>query len=161
MIIGRAWLAGEALAFMQRKADRCAPLETGGVLLGYRAMQTDEPVITAAIGPGKGAFHGDGWFVPDQEFHVQAIAKAYHKSGRRITYLGDWHTHPGGGAGLSLRDRKTLYSIARTRSARAPRPVMLILASGAQWHPKVWQGSSDYRCLLLGMRVRAMPLVVF
>src|SRR3546814_7384631 len=57
------------------------------------------------------------------------------RSGRRETYLGDWHTHPDGTDVLSRADKATLRRIARTPDARAPRPVMLI----ANGEPEQWR----------------------
>ena len=122
---------------MVREADDRAPFETGGVLLG---VSDDEHLwIEAVVGPGPGARHGRTWFVPDAAFQQDRIAELYEASGRRIAYLGDWHTHPGGSAALSWRDRRTLRKISRTPAARQSHPVMLILGHGKPWRPTLWR----------------------
>lgn len=111
-------------------ADR-APRETGGMLLGYISPSTspEEIVIEAVIGPGPAAVHEPTRFEPDSAWQQAHLAQMYERSGRTTTYLGDWHTHPGGAALPSRRDQRTARAIARSKAARAPQPLMLILAS--------------------------------
>lgn len=140
-LIGRtAWLRTDVLAELLAEADCQAPLETGGVLLGYWSADSSEPVITHAIGPGPCAEHDYQRFLPDHEFHLKEIARLYAQSGRSLSYLGDWHSHPAGCGALSRKDRMTLRQIASETDARASRPMMLILANGSPWEPVVWTG---------------------
>lgn len=136
-----AWIARQALEAIYREAASFAPNETGGVLMGYWAEHWTEVVITDVIGPGPNAVHHSDEFVPDCDFQESAVAAAYEQSGRLATYLGDWHTHPGGATTLSRKDRRTLRAIARHRDARAPRPLMALLG-GCQprWRLQVWRG---------------------
>jgi integrative and conjugative element protein (TIGR02256 family) len=136
-----AWLKQSVYACIAKEAATRAPLETGGVLLGYCSQDGDDAVITHSIGPGPHAVHERFGFTPDQEFHIAEIARMYTTSGRRLAYLGDWHTHPGGSARLSPRDLKTLKSIAMHKHARAPRPIMLVLAPGPHWEPSAWRAT--------------------
>lgn len=133
-----AWVHRAAYRAMCRGAARWERKETGGVLLGYWASKS-AVVITRAIGPGPRAEHGISRFVPDHEFHEQAIEREYTRSGRTIIYLGDWHTHPGGGASLSALDRKTLGAIARYAPARARSPLMGIVSGRAPWTLTLWR----------------------
>lgn len=113
---------------MEADAERRAPEETGGVLLGYTdrtdAMQIQ---VTDQIGPGPNAIHRRNFFYPDGKWQAQEIATAYASSGCVSTYLGDWHSHPGGSRRPSGLDRSTARRIALCGQARAPHPVMLIL----------------------------------
>jgi integrative and conjugative element protein (TIGR02256 family) len=118
------------------EADQRAPSETGGILLG-RWCSSEEAVVEYAVGPGPRAVHRRDYFQPDHDFHDVEIARLYRKS-PGLEYLGDWHTHPGGPAYLSLLDMQTLERIAREESARAPKPVMLILAHGRPWTVSAW-----------------------
>jgi integrative and conjugative element protein (TIGR02256 family) len=99
-------------------------------------------VVTHAVGPGPSALHEPKAFSPDSEWQAAQIAELYECSERRLDYLGDWHTHPGGVARPSRRDEATLVKIASTRSARCPEPVMVILGSrdgaSADWGPRVY-----------------------
>ncbi len=102
--------------------------------MGYRARDSGEVVVVVeeAIGPGPAAEHERRSFLPDADWQRAEVARLYHASGRMCTYLGDWHTHPEGGRlRPSSLDRRAARTIARAPSARAPLPLMLIVAPGA------------------------------
>jgi integrative and conjugative element protein (TIGR02256 family) len=133
---GRLWLADVALEAMIAEARRMDPLETGGVLLGWQDADGVELMVASALGPGPSATHRRTRFSPDSAWQDGEIAARYELSGRTVTYLGDWHSHPGGTDTPSRRDERTARRIGRSRSARAHRPVMLILTGGAMtWRP--------------------------
>jgi integrative and conjugative element protein (TIGR02256 family) len=125
---------------MVTEAARHGPLETGGVLLGWR--NGDDVVVSRVVGPGPGAQHESSTFHPDSEWQAARIADLYEQAGRRMEYLGDWHTHPGGRPRPSRRDERTLRHIARTAEARCPDPVMVILGSAAAGDASVWKAGA-------------------
>jgi integrative and conjugative element protein (TIGR02256 family) len=133
------WLADKARRDMLAEADARNPLETGGVLMGYRARR-DEIVITAASGPGSRAVHTPTRFKPDHEHQLEWIAARYAASKGVETYLGDWHTHPGAKlAEPSWTDRRAATSIANCDEARADMPVMVIMAGEpGDWRLRAW-----------------------
>jgi len=135
---GRIWISREVLAAMIAECDRAAPAETGGVLMGYRADDTDERVATHVIGPGPNAVHEDIRFVPDHDYQLAEIAQLYEMSERRLDYLGDWHSHPDAEGYLSKKDLETLNRIAWSRAARTENPVMLVMAGRKGWNPFAW-----------------------
>lgn len=139
------WLPRCALREMMREADHRAPLETGGVLLGYWAAAQDAAVVEHIVGPGPRAARRRTDFAPDHAYQEREIAQLYRKAGGNLEYLGDWHTHPGGPAALSGKDVATLRRIARYSAARAPRPIMLLLAGGTPWRPAAWVGTLTKR----------------
>lgn len=113
---------------MELLAESHEPRETGGALLGY--CDRDDPhllQIVRQVGPGPRAVHACDRFEPDGEWQYAQIAEAYGQSGRVVTYLGDWHSHPGGSARPSRIDHRTARRVARTRQARTRHPLMLIL----------------------------------
>lgn len=57
------------------------------------------------------------------------MARIYEESGRRSTYLGDWHSHPDGIAAPSREDHRTARAIRKHAPTRMPRPLMLVVAS--------------------------------
>lgn len=120
------------------EADRFYRLETGGALMGY--WNGANAVITAIIGAGPAALHERHNFEPDQEWQVAAIARHYEASGRRETYIGDWHTHPDAKAPhLSWTDRRVIRRIINTPSARAPNPLMIVFCGAeGDWHATAW-----------------------
>lgn len=144
------WLGGDETAELVAEADRCAPLETGGVLLGWRRGQ--HVVARHWLGPGPEARHGRTWLHPDSDWQAERIAELYEASGRRLAYLGDWHTHPGGVPSPSRRDQKTLRRIAAEPEARCPHPVMVILGKPAA------DTGSGWRIGAFTLRPRRWPL---
>ena len=127
------WLGNGIAHELLYQAEQWTPLETGGVLLGWRSP--GHVCVTNIIGPGPAAHHTGTSFRPDAVWQAEQIAQLYAASGRRLAYLGDWHTHPGATPVPSPRDVQTLDSIARHPSARCPQPIMIIIGQPhtAQW----------------------------
>lgn len=137
-------IAHAAIAEIIEEADNRYPNETGGVLLGWTLGGV--PYIREVLGPGPDATHGATGFHPDSDWQEGAIAEAYDRSGRRLTYLGDWHTHPRGVARPSRLDRATMRAIARHAPARCPQPLMLIVAGEPRhWTPALHQRLAGVR----------------
>lgn len=116
------WLAHRALAAMQREGRELFPLETGGVLLGWR--RGEDRIVIDVVGPGRNALHGRTRFMPDHKWQMREITRVFTGSAGDIDYLGDWHTHPDGHAIMSDVDCRTLAKISR----KVPQALMLILA---------------------------------
>lgn len=121
------WIPADVEHALEREAARCAPLETGGVLLGYEdAEERSLLQLRAMVGPGPKAIHLRDRFEPDSEWQRDRIATIYRESGHIVTYLGDWHSHPQGSKHPSRLDRRTARNIARCAGARIDRPLMVI-----------------------------------
>jgi integrative and conjugative element protein (TIGR02256 family) len=146
----KAWIAVQLAAQIAEEANSYELEETGGMLLGYWSGP-GSVVITGTIGPGPEARRGRTWFLPDQRWQVAELADVYEASGRVTTYLGDWHTHPGGAPIPSRRDRRTLRAVRRSPAARAPQPLMLIIGPRADSRPFLW-------CLSRGRRPMRVDL---
>lgn len=136
----RLWLPDAVRIDIEREASSKYPLETGGVLLGY--WNEHEVVVTSASGPGPNAQHRRMRFKPDHDFQQSWIDRHYRRSKGIETYLGDWHTHPDARiATPSWMDRATVRRVARSEYARAPRPLMMILAGSPEaWAEDAWVG---------------------
>lgn len=135
------WLSETAWADLHLEATAMSPQETGGVLMGWWCGPK-EAVVDRVIGPGPAAEHEATRFRPDHHWQVGEIARVYAAHDRQVSYLGDWHSHPGEQMPhLSGADRRVLRRIARTPSARAPSPLMLILFGfGVNWQAAAWMG---------------------
>ena len=131
------WVPQDLLKEICELATRAYPNETGGVLMGYDAG--NGIVLTSVIGPGPRARHEPRAFRPDYEYQDAEIQRAYTSSRRCHTYLGDWHSHPHGAEALSWKDKRALRSVSSYQPARAPRPIMGILAGGNPWRLSVWR----------------------
>lgn len=135
---GQLWLPQAVRELLLAEAERKAPLETGGLLLGYRTGK--DVVVTNATLPGPRAVHEGGRYVPDDEHDTEQVTLLYERRCRGVDYLGDWHTHPVAPPYMSRRDRRTLRLIARCKEARAPDPVMMIVGvdDAEQWSARAW-----------------------
>lgn len=132
-LLFETWIDRRALGVMVAEADARFPLETGGVLVGYRAGKSQ--VITAVTGPGRAAIHRANSFHPDHDWQCSQLDLIYRRSAGMLVYLGEWHTHPNESAHMSTTDRATLTRIAKSEEANASHPVMLI-GAGTRNHWK-------------------------
>lgn len=133
----KCWVESGVLAFITAECQRIAPKESGGLLLGYWAA--GDVIVRIATGAGPESNHNLSSYIPDNKFDSDQIAKFYKETRGIITYLGDWHSHPGGGSDLSKDDVITLINISTYEPARAATPIMLIAAKEHYgWTPAVW-----------------------
>ncbi len=86
-------------------------------------------MIDRFVDAGPRAEHWPTGMRPDSEYQAMRIAETFGETGGAVTYLGDWHTHPGTAPVPSRRDRKTLRNIAADEAAQTPEPIMLIIAA--------------------------------
>jgi integrative and conjugative element protein (TIGR02256 family) len=130
------WLSDGLLDHLQAEAARRYPLETGGVLLGYRAE--NQWVVREVLGPGPRARHHRRYFEPDAAWHAEMIRAHFAQTEGREVYIGDWHTHPDGKLQLSGRDLRALRRIIRSPGAIAE-PISALMAGGPQeWALSIW-----------------------
>lgn len=126
----RVWIADSVRKELLALRDDYFPLETGGILLGYRTFVSQQHhwVVTAATGPGEAAKHGRFRFSPDDEFHTSEAKRHFQEKNGTEYYLGDWHSHPNGIHATSLLDRLTLFKNARRAKHLDGHSLMLIVA---------------------------------
>lgn len=106
-------------------ALRGRPWEVGGWLLGYRARNSI--VVTHATAP---ASRGTPFGVTiSGQGHRPAFDRLWDATGGRVTFLGDWHTHPGGAAHPSTRDETAVADIANDDDFKTPEPLIGIVAT--------------------------------
>ena len=123
---------------MTVEADSSVPDETGGILLGYWTVEFQEAIVVYAVGPGPCAKRSPANFYPDGEYHWRVIEEIFTATNGKVTYLGDWHSHPLGGGKLSWLDRSTLKKIAKTPESQTNHPLMAILAGYDTWEINTW-----------------------
>lgn len=143
------WISSELHRMCADEASGFFDLETGGTFMGYWP-NAETAVITGLIGAGPNALHERHNFEPDQEWQLKEIASHYETSGRRETYIGDWHSHPNAQSGrLSWTDRGVLRQIIKTPEARASRPIMVVFHGVPNdWQTTAWIGDLRERRLL-------------
>lgn len=132
------WLPADLFRELEQEAARVYPLETGGVLLGYRS--SDHWVVDGALGPGPRARHRLHGFEPDHQWHAEKLRLRFVASAGGERYLGDWHSHPGGALALSRTDLKALRQIIQSPEARTPEPLSALLAGRpSDWQIGIWR----------------------
>lgn len=135
-----AWMPRHIAQACVDEAAAKFPLESGGTFMGWWA-DSQTAVISGMIGPGPDAHHGRHSFQPDQSWQLEQIAHHYAASGRRETYLGDWHSHPeASGGSLSWTDRRVLRRVIATPPARCPTPLMIVFWGAVdEWEVAGWR----------------------
>lgn len=122
----RVWIAESLVAQLVAEACEMAPLETGGLLLGYRTEDTDDLVVTHLVGPGDRAEHWSDGFRPDAAFQEAEIERNFAETDGKAFYLGDWHSHPDHPPTPSWKDEGVLRRIKEHREAASAKPLMII-----------------------------------
>lgn len=87
-------------------ADGC---ETGGILLGHGPDQDGRVVVGHAGDPGPHAERKPDFFLRDLHYSRRLAARAWRSDGSE--WIGEWHTHPSGGARPSTLDLQTYAGI--------------------------------------------------
>jgi integrative and conjugative element protein (TIGR02256 family) len=115
----KLWIHEGVLARLARLPAR--PWEVGGWLLGFWTGDERELFVTHAMPPvGRGTpfgvrISGAG--------HRERFDEAWEASGGRITFVGDWHTHPGCPATPSDRDLAALLQLSDNTDFGTRRPL--------------------------------------
>lgn len=127
------WISDVIASAMVAAARAMHPLETGGVLLGWR--DDGDRIVAGLTGPGPGALHGQHMLIPDHKWQLLQIKAAFAKSDGDLDYLGDWHSHPSGAAQMSGLDNKTLARLGRRVNG-----ALMLIAAGADdaWSFGAW-----------------------
>lgn len=108
------------------------PWEVGGWLLGYWGGDDESLFVTHATPPTRGSPFA---ITISANGHRPLFDVAWEISGGHVTFLGDWHTHPGQAATPSRRDLSALARLAANEDFGTPRPLIAIVAA-----PR-WPGS--------------------
>ena len=125
----RLYLSDTADAAIRRHARTRRLVETGGPLFGYVDDRSGDVVVAIAYGPGPGARHRPRSLRPDRAATQAAIREVHERSRGALSYIGDWHTHPGGAARPSGWDLRSLAAIASEQDVDLPEPVALIVST--------------------------------
>ncbi len=121
----RAWISEAARAALIEAAERSAPYETGGVLVGV--LRDGDAWIVMAVEVEDPARGRSRFVIP--EGVTPAVVEIARQIDIRFGYVGDWHSHPAD-LPASPTDRSTLAKSAR-RHRTDIQPVMLIVVRAA------------------------------
>ena len=104
-----------------RVAKIMKPNETGGLLMGFYTLGKDWAIITDI-------FHMPGdsrrTYMRDGKKALEIIKRVENDSHYEIEYVGEWHTHPGGGKYPTDLDDSTMLKLAKDLDCT---PLLMIL----------------------------------
>jgi len=116
------------ITMLAQQVSECSGhLESGGILIGsYRGPHLE---ISGYTLPGNNDLRLPYKFVKQDSAHQQSAFRAWYSSGRKDTYIGEWHTHPVGMPEPSTTDTRSWRAIVR----KTRRPMVFAIASPASW----------------------------
>lgn len=116
------------------EAERCFPKETGGILLGQIRAVDGAPILTkCSLAPPDSM---SGRFVFRRGIiGIESLLQEEFEKG--LSYIGEWHSHPGGGQEPSSTDIFTMTKV-RTKHDFPLRTPVLLIVSGS---PGNWRAS--------------------
>lgn len=120
------WIHASVVSRLLRLAAR--PWEVGGWLLGYWTADERSVFVTHATPPARRGTPFGVWI--SGKGHRERFDRAWAASGGHVTFLGDWHTHPGCAATPSPRDLVALRQLAHEPDFGTPRPLAAIVRTG-------------------------------
>jgi integrative and conjugative element protein (TIGR02256 family) len=136
------------------------PWEVGGWVLGYWISDRSTAVITHVTPPRS---YGTPLGVKiSGRRHRPLFDQAWDHSNGHVTFLGDWHTHPGGPAVPSAKDARALRQLASNDDYGTPTPLALIVdlprwpGSSRPPHVRYWLRSNEDEKTTL-IEVEAQP----
>lgn len=88
--------------------------ETGGILIGHIFPNRKCAVISRTLPPPPDSIFSDSHFILGTQGLKEQVRTIQDKSGRLLTYIGTWHSHPMGG-GPSSQDLETLEKMRKLR----------------------------------------------
>jgi integrative and conjugative element protein (TIGR02256 family) len=92
-----------------------------------RAPVRKRSIVALAYGPGPQARHRPWSIAPDRPATQAAIDEVHNQSDGALSYIGEWHTHPGGSERPSRRDLSSIETIANEETVDLAEPLMLIV----------------------------------
>jgi integrative and conjugative element protein (TIGR02256 family) len=120
---------------MRDMREKGLPKETGGVLLGYFDMPNDSVYVVDAMPAPSDSERGSGEFIRGVEGLEAAVEEVSRRTGKVVTYVGEWHSHPRGVAPLpSSWDIDLMVHLATLLHQDGLPALMLIVGdSREQW----------------------------
>jgi integrative and conjugative element protein (TIGR02256 family) len=134
----RVIVQASARATVRLEAARFRFRETGGALFGYVTASRDI-VVTDATAPGPNAHHGFLSFEPDTAYCQRCLNSVYEMSRGKVSYVGEWHTHPHSKTVPSDTDWRAMYRIATDPDQRQPQPLLWIHRAPDRVGSLAWQ----------------------
>jgi integrative and conjugative element protein (TIGR02256 family) len=123
----RVVLTESVLRTIRAETSRYRLRETGGVLVGYVDAQFSV-VVTAVCGPGPRSERTLHHVLIDGAAASAFCERWRHRTGGKIDYLGDWHSHISFSTEPSSTDIEAMQTMKHHTRHRLFAPVSLIVA---------------------------------
>jgi proteasome lid subunit RPN8/RPN11 len=116
---------------MKKLLLQAKPNETGGLLIGMVNLKRRIIYITRIL-PAPPDSKGSPYaFVRGVRDIPERVVEIQNRSGGMLGYVGEWHTHPRGGAYLSAKDMDTVEKIRATLTGvQLPTHVLIVTSRG-------------------------------
>ena len=101
------------------------PNEFGGLLIGFYANGNKDLIITNFLTPK--SFKASPVYFERETKDLQEALKAFYHSYPSKYYVGEWHSHPGGGTAPSNKDIKAMKQISECEGVSINKPVLCII----------------------------------
>lgn len=101
------------------------PNEFGGLLIGFYANGNKDLIITNFLTPK--SFKASPVDFERETKDLQEALKAFYHSYPSKYYVGEWHSHPGGGTAPSNKDIKAMKQISECEGVSINKPVLCII----------------------------------
>lgn len=119
-------LESAALTLMFGECLRAGRQETGGILIGRYMNDGIQAIVGEATAPPSGSKFGRAWFQRSEEGLARLLKQRWSQE-PRTHYVGEWHFHPAWAPWPSPQDAGQMASIARDRSYRCEKPLLMIV----------------------------------
>lgn len=117
------------------KAD--LPNETGGLLVGHVNLKRKIVYITDITSAPPDSKKSPYLFVRGKQDVSEMIKGIRFKSGGLIDFVGEWHTHPNGGAKLSETDIQAINELRKFLDP-IPYPTIILIYNNKKIHPYIY-----------------------
>jgi hypothetical protein len=122
---------------IDERLRKARPKETGGFLVGTVDFKARVVHVTRLLPAPPDSAGSPNKFVRGVERAPDELAKIRERTGGILNYVGEWHSHPRGGSGLSPQDKSTIDDLRRDLG-HVPLPVVVLVATRAELTPYVF-----------------------
>jgi proteasome lid subunit RPN8/RPN11 len=120
---------------------RASPREIGGTLIGQINFKRKIVYVTRLLGPPKDSRGSAYAFYRGVQDLPESIKAIEQRTGGLLGYIGEWHTHPMGGAELSEADIEAVENL-REMLDRVPLPTLVTIVTPDGIHPHFFEADS-------------------
>jgi hypothetical protein len=106
------------------------PNETGGILVGYHDLKRKHVYVVDVRPAPRDSKGTPVTFDRGTEGVEEDLNRIASRTGANVSYIGEWHSHPTGSAGMSVLDRKQLEGVVESMSVDGLPAFQMIVAHG-------------------------------